>query len=296
MEHPVSTRAVPPIRPLPLEARSFDGALAHSEWTFQGKRNRIFLLVSGSGRLSLDRQPMPFAGPGIVWLPSGLSGSVYFEAGATGASLAIPETALGAAMPSGATFVQVKDMVSRPILSSTITIADARDFLNAMNCIARELLQNQPGVQEVVRHQLALLLISLWRRTELTATPKPLPSPRALVRGFVHMVELHMREHRTIADYANALSVTADRLNTAVRRVTGRSPAELIHGRLAAEAANLLDSSGLQISEIAVTLGFQDPAYFTRFFKRMTGQSPKEYRMGNVHRKEIAEISFAAWP
>jgi AraC family transcriptional activator of pobA len=110
------------------------------------------------------------------------------------------------------------------------------------------------------------------------------------------MVELHMREHRTIADYANALSVTADRLNTAVRRVTGRSPAELIHGRLAAEAANLLDSSGLQISEIAVTLGFQDPAYFTRFFKRMTGQSPKEYRMGNVHRKEIAEISFAAWP
>lgn len=279
----------------PIEARLFEGGLVPAEWTFRGRRNRVFLLIAGTARLTLDKARIPVAAPSVVWLPSGKSGAILFEAGAEGASLAIPDTALGAAMPSGSTFVQVREMVSRPVIGAQLSPAHARAFRDLIAAVARELMEDQPGAGEAVRHHLALLLIGLWRRAE-PAAARPQPSPRAIVRGFVHLVELHMREHLTVAGYAAALHVTPDRLNTAVRRVTGRSPADLIHGRLAAEAATLLERSALQISEIAEILGFRDAAYFSRFFKRMTGQSPRDYRAGGAGVRIEADTSFAAWP
>lgn len=64
---------------------------------------------------------------------------------------------------------------------------------------------------------------------------------------------------RRLASY---LGVSVDRLTGAVQRATGQSPLGLIHARLFTEARQMLENSGLQIAEIPVHLGFDDPAYF----------------------------------
>ena len=97
--------------PAPSEARLFRGSLSHSEWTFRGKRNRIFLLVSGAGRLQLGKREVALVGPAIVWAPAGEPGLIRFEAGVEGASLAVPDIALGSAMPTGAVFATPKTLV-----------------------------------------------------------------------------------------------------------------------------------------------------------------------------------------
>ncbi|ANH06402.1 helix-turn-helix domain-containing protein [Shinella sp. HZN7] len=285
--------AMPP--PLPTEARLFRGALSQSGWTFRGGRNRVFLLLSGSGRVSLGPADLGLSGPSIVWAPAGERGTVLFDAGAEGAALAIPELALGPAMPTGAIFADVRDAIARPILGAKLALADARKMLQTVETIEAELRENAAGMQEVVRHHLALLLIAIWRRAN-PATEKPKPSPRATVRSFLHLVELHMREQWPLAHYAAVLGVTPDRLNTAVRRATGRSPMELIHARLMMEAEMLLDGSSLQIAEVAEALGFRDAAYFSRFFKRLAGVSPRARRAGLASRHVRAETSYAAWP
>ncbi len=119
---------------------------------------------------------------------------------------------------------------------------------------------------------------------------------RTFVHKFLHAVEVHLRDHWTIARYAAEAGVTADRLNATVRRATGRSPLSIIHERLIAEADTLLDDSSLKIAEVAETLGFHDPAYFSRFYKRETGRSPNKQRLDATARSDGQARSFAVWP
>ncbi|MBT9370510.1 helix-turn-helix domain-containing protein [Rhizobium sp. CSW-27] len=282
------------------DAQLFGGALSRTEWSLRGHRNRLFVLCAGSGQIRLSRraQPLtqPLTGPCLLWLPAGEQGMLAVEAGGDGGALAIPDQVLGAAMPTGATYAPVRDAISRPILGMRLALAAARRLTATIGIMAEETAAaGLPGSDEAVRHHLALVLIGLWRLAA-PVPAQPRPSPRIIVRSFVQLVDAHMREHWTVPDYAEALGVTADRLNTAVRRATGRTPAEFIHNRLAAEAAILLDGSPLQIAEIADALGFRDAAYFSRFFKRVAGLSPRAYREGLSQRRVLAETSYAAWP
>lgn len=285
-----------PRSPNPLvEAHLFAGSLLRSEWTFRGTRNRIFVLLSGSGQVRLGRHCVAVEGPALVFAPAGETGAVQFEAGAEGAALAIPDIVLASAMPSGALFVQVRDAIARPILGSNIDLGRARHLATLLGQIEQELRDDDRGAHEVVRHQLALLLISIWRLTSPSGS-EPRPSPRSIVRGFGHLAELHARDHWTISTYAGLLGVTADRLTSAVRRATGLSPMEFIHQRLAGEASRLLESSSLQVGEIADALGFRDVAYFSRFYKRTTGISPRDYRNRVALRRTLGDTNYAAWP
>ncbi len=67
-----------------------------------------------------------------------------------------------------------------------------------------------------------------------------------------------------------------------MRRTTGRSPLAIVHARIRAEADTLLDNSSLQIAEIAEALGFGDPAYFSRFFRRRCGEAPSTWRRRQI--------------
>ncbi len=279
----------------PMEARLFHGGLSSTGWTFRGRRSRIFVLQSGAANLTFADRDVPVAGPAVVWIPADKHGAILFDAGAEGGALAIPDLLLGSAMPTGAIFSQVRDAITRPILGARLASADARHLLSTITAIDQELRLDMPGAQDAVRHHLALLLLHVWRLSK-PSSEQAQPSPRMILRGFVHLVELHAREHWSVAEYADALGVTADRLNTAVRRSTGRTPMELVHGRLVAEAAMLLDGSTMQIAEIANVLGFKDPAYFSRFFKRTAGHSPRAHRQDTALRRTQQETNFAAWP
>jgi len=96
----------------PTEARLFRGALSPSGWTFRGGRNRVILLVSGTGRMQLGGVETSLTAPALVWAPAGEKGSVLLDAGAEGAALAVPELALGSAMPAGALFAEVRDAIA----------------------------------------------------------------------------------------------------------------------------------------------------------------------------------------
>jgi AraC family transcriptional activator of pobA len=278
-----------------MEARLWKASLQRAEWTFSRGQNQIFLLKSGSGILRLGGRDISLLGPLLVWVPLGEAGSSIFDAGTEGGALAIPDDILGPAMPSGAVFARVREAIARPILGARLSPADVQRYLANVSSIEQELQADLPGAQEAVRHHLALLLLAVWRHSE-PAAQQSQPSPRAIVRSFLHLVELHAREHWTIPRYAATLGITTDRLNTAVRRATGRTPAAVIHSRILSQAAMLLEGTTMQVAEIAEALGFKDAAYFSRFFKREAGVSPRSHREDAAMARIPRETSFAAWP
>lgn len=97
---------------------------------------------------------------------------------------------------------------------------------------------------------------------------------------FRRLVERHHRRTHRVAGYAKLLSVSAGHLNAMVRRQLGRPPLELIQDRLALEARRLLLHTDETAARVGYALGFDDPSYFARFFRRRTGRTPTAFRAG----------------
>jgi AraC-like DNA-binding protein len=91
--------------------------------------------------------------------------------------------------------------------------------------------------------------------------------------------ETHRLTLRTASDYANRLAVHVNHLNKTIKELTGKSTTDIISGRLIQEAKILLRQTTLNVSEIAYTLGFEETAHFSNFFKKHTGTSPSNFRV-----------------
>jgi AraC family transcriptional activator of pobA len=101
---------------------------------------------------------------------------------------------------------------------------------------------------------------------------------QALFTRFLLLVEQHFLEHWPLERYASRLGLSTQRLNRLVRAGSGRSALELVHERLTREACRRLVYIAAPAASLALELGFEDPAYFSRFFKRRTGLSPQRWR------------------
>jgi AraC-like DNA-binding protein len=99
-----------------------------------------------------------------------------------------------------------------------------------------------------------------------------------LLREFLALVEQHYREEHTVASYARLLHISAGHLNERVKEQSGKTATHHIHSRMVLEARRQLLYSDLSVKELADDLGFADPAYFNRWFKRLTGETPVQYR------------------
>lgn len=99
-----------------------------------------------------------------------------------------------------------------------------------------------------------------------------------LITRFRALVEKHYLEFDQVRDYADKLRVTPGHLNDVVRARLGTTASALIDARTLLEAKRLLLHSTLSVKESGYTIGMKDPAYFTRWFKKLEGVSPVEYR------------------
>ena len=99
-----------------------------------------------------------------------------------------------------------------------------------------------------------------------------------LVQRFKELIELNFKAHWSVSQYAKALSISPTHLSRLTRAANGSSALRMIEARLMREARRNLAYTNLSISSIAYTLGFTDPAYFSRVFTRDAGISPKAFR------------------
>ena len=85
----------------------------------------------------------------------------------------------------------------------------------------------------------------------------------------------------SIKEIADIMNVHPNYLSNVIKEESGKSASDWIQDRTLAEAQALLKNSLKTVSEIAYSLGFTDSTHFAKFFKKMAGVSPSEYRKGN---------------
>lgn len=104
------------------------------------------------------------------------------------------------------------------------------------------------------------------------------PYKNSVVEHFMELVQEHYREERLIGFYADKLCITPKYLSKLVKEHTGRSAGDWIENHVILEARAMLQSSDMTIQQIAATLNFPNQSFFGKYFKRVTGMSPKQYR------------------
>ena len=95
---------------------------------------------------------------------------------------------------------------------------------------------------------------------------------------FRQLLEVHLREHRSLDFYASRLRITPRSLHRLCQKQLGCSPLALINRRLAIEAQRLLRYTNASVAEVAAELGYADASYFSRGYLRQTGRRPSAER------------------
>ncbi|BDW92241.1 MULTISPECIES: helix-turn-helix domain-containing protein [Flavobacteriaceae] len=98
------------------------------------------------------------------------------------------------------------------------------------------------------------------------------------IRRFNFLVDMHYKTKRKVSEYAELLHKSPKTLSNLFSIYNQKSPQQIILDRIALEAKRLINFTDKQNQEIAYELGFNDPAHFSRFFKKMTQMTPSEYR------------------
>lgn len=238
----------------------------------------IFLITRGSGTLALDSRLYRVA-PGRVFFTSPGEPRQWLTRHLDGLCLFF-------------TAEFVEDFFKDPLflltlpyfhreggdLHLTLRKSEASVLAKRFKAMQREIRRLRVDSPHALRAALYETLVHLSRTFgDRSRVPAARENPTAL--QLRRLIERHFRESHRPADYARRLGITAGHLNHLARRHLGRTAGAVIRERLTLEAKRQLTHTDATAAEVAYALGFKDPAYFARFFKRSTGQAPTTFRI-----------------
>ncbi|MDD4970524.1 MAG: helix-turn-helix transcriptional regulator [Paludibacter sp.] len=109
--------------------------------------------------------------------------------------------------------------------------------------------------------------------------PQLIETSNHILRNFKQSLNKKYATSHMVSEYADEMAVTSDYLNKTVKSLTGKSAKDHIQSKLITEAKRSLLFSNISNKELAYALGFEESAHFNNFFKKITGQTPSEFRI-----------------
>lgn len=251
------------------------------DWSFAPHRHarlhQVLLIESGGGRATIEGHDHALGPMRAINVPVGSVHGFAFVRGTQGWVLTIATEVLDEVlMPSeGLTAV-----LGRPAV-----LRGSPAMRTAMKQIFTEFAGQHFARAHLLR-SLAGTLFGLVARELSNRDGLHDPAAKSdLLQRFRGLIEQHYLEHWSVAQYADALSVTPTHLSRIARAATGHSASRVILNRVVREARRNLVYTNMPISTIAYALGFKDPAYFSRVYSTATGFSPRAFR-DQVHGAE----------
>ena len=239
---------------------------------------QLLFATDGVCRATLDGRTHTLVAPCLASIPGGTAHCFNFGPDAAGWILTVAhEQVLDAPL------VRNEDTVTALLRAPhLVDLLDAPRqsalFETLFAQLDEELRSQRRGRRAGVEYLLRLILLHHWRAVETRGEARHADRERSLFYDFRALLEQHFTSHWTVPDYARRLRSTPQRLNRACRAITGQTANAVVLGRLGEEARRLLLFTTAPAAHIGTRLGFQEPSYFTRFFRRLNGMTPGEFR------------------
>lgn len=243
--------------------------------------NFIIFITNGHIKQYLDNQEFQAEKGGVIYIKQGtITATIELSDDAEGFFLAYENNILTEqALPKHKTSI----FFMPPFINlDTLTYGTVMQLLTIME---QELWLNSLNLNEVIVTMLHLILVKILS-TDSNNHHKSASRPMELSLQFREILfKYHVGEKR-VAFYADKLSVTENYLTKCIKNVTQKSPKQWINEMDINYSKALLHSSK-DIAEIAYDLNFHTASHFTQLFKKITGITPKEYRIQFLKDKMI---------
>lgn len=234
-------------------------------------REPVFLwFTSGQGRITVAGTTRGYGTHNAIYIPPGtLHG---FEVG-----MRVHGTAVFFGRDN------ISDLPQIPFHLRIRESGPQKEISGILESIQREADSARAGSDRAARHHLGLLAVWLERQiaavdASAAIVDRSAECAQRLSARFAHLLERDFRTNSTVADYAAALGVTPTHLSRVCKTTSGRTAHSLLQDRIVFEARRLLTETSQPVKEVAQTLGFSTPGYFTRMFQHNTGSTPSAFR------------------
>ena len=156
-------------------------------------------------------------------------------------------------------------------------IAVDKNILETQLQLIQEELEEQPYQYLISAHSRIELVLVAINRAKVKRGDE-IWKPDALFLKFLEAVRNNFSHSYSLAQFATMLGTTEIKLNELAKLHAGKTAQNVIYGLVTSEAKRLLTYGDLSVKEVAYQLGFNDPFYFSNFFKKQTKLSPKGYK------------------
>ncbi len=239
---------------------------------------QFFVLLGGGGLARIDGADHPLQRGSAVSIPPFAVHEFHFDAGTDGYVASVGGGTLRRLLRLDLAMIALQRF---PLLLTFDPASSSfRSLKRQMELAYEEFAAEAFGRDAALAAHAELIALNFARSGAL----EPFASFEAhgvktkLVKRFLECVEAGFWQHRSVKDYADELGISPTHLRRTCRAVLGYPALKVIHDRLLIEAKRKLIYSERPVSHIAYELGFEDAAYFARFFAGRAGASPSQYR------------------
>jgi len=253
-------------------------------WEIRAHRHaslfQILYIRRGTGRATVDAQVWPLRGPCVLSVPALVPHGFRFQPGIDGSVFTVQQAHV-AQLLAAAPALPARLLQPR-ILALHDSAAAAID--RAATQLKAEFQSTQPWRALAIDAALCALLVAFERAAPRQDAQMAQRGSRATLHleRYRSLVDVSYRTQPSLAALAQQLGITSTQLNRVCRQITGRPALALLHERVLLEAQRDLAYTTLSVKQIALGLGFADAGYFTRFFQRLSGRTPTQWR-GQAH-------------
>ncbi|KSV70249.1 hypothetical protein N183_29375 [Sinorhizobium sp. Sb3] len=244
---------------------------------------QILYIAGGSGDAVFGNAVHTIEPPMVITVPPGLSHGFRFSRDIDGFVFTILASHLKTTPGERS---RLGSFLATPHLTRLDGREDAAYVAATLTRLAREWETNRSNRTDLLDAYLTSVLTLAARLDEASDSRDDTADSEneQRVQRFQALLQQHHRSHWPAAAYARELGLSLTHLNRITRVIMGLSAHEMISRKLIGEARRELVFTRASVQEISFRLGFADPAYFSRFFLRQTGMTPRAWRMAERER------------
>lgn len=241
----------------------------------QSDYNILIFLQSGSFKKQIDTEIVTIDKPSIVFISAGTIYSLQsIETQSKGYFMLIENKALSANFNTETIF---NLSLIQPVIS-----LNANDNI-WVTTICRLLYEEVSRNKTNRKIGQGLLQAMLYKMLELSGSNRILPRNQQVAIQFKQLVNTHFKDEKGVSFYADELAISTNYLNRCVQSLFHKNAKEIIIEIAIVHSQLLMWDTSKDIAEICYELNFEDPSYFSRLFKKVTGQTPTEYKKFILH-------------
>lgn len=238
---------------------------------------QIFIVIEGETNLLYNNNKVHIKGPSFITVPKNTVHGFEHLTELTGWIISLSDNVLEHMIKREAEVIGAIEMFQ---ITKIVEGEYSEEIFNTMLDCINEYQSTNLGRLLMLEYLVGQVIVQLRRLPQSLQHTISSPDSTSIIyyRRFTQLIRESTSYKKTIEEYAADLKIASGHLSRICSSIAFKSPREIIMDYYITQAQLLISDVEKSIAEVCYTLGFEDPSYFSRIFKRKTGLTPNEFR------------------